>query len=134
MANGYLQEYAPGHPMANRSGGLLVHRRVLFDRIGPGAHPCHHCGRSVTWGVRGKVGRLEVDHLDANRQNNDPTNLVPSCNRCNEGRPKRERSHCPHGHEFTPENTYIYPADGSRRCRECMRERDRKRRPRGNPR
>ena len=33
----------------------------------------------------------------------------------------RERTHCSHGHEYTPENTHIR-ADGSRRCRACGRE------------
>lgn len=28
-------------------------------------------------------------------------------------------THCPFGHEYTPENTYIIPGDGSRTCREC---------------
>lgn len=32
------------------------------------------------------------------------------------------RTHCKHGHEFTPANTYIKPAEpGSRYCRECSR-------------
>jgi len=33
----------------------------------------------------------------------------------------REKTHCPQGHEYTPENTYIAP-DGSRRCRACKNE------------
>lgn len=32
----------------------------------------------------------------------------------------RERTHCPHGHEYTPENTYRKD-DGWRRCVECRR-------------
>jgi len=30
------------------------------------------------------------------------------------------QTHCMHGHEFTPENTYIKP-NGCRRCKECTR-------------
>lgn len=132
---GYIAIYRPGHPLAEgRWGDILEHRVVLYDSIGPGAHPCHHCGRVVVWGLKDKRQRLEVDHLDGNRQNNDPANLVPSCNRCNDGQANRRRTHCIHGHEFTPDNTYIYPTDGSRRCRECMRIRDRIRRPKGTPR
>ena len=38
----------------------------------------------------------------------------------------RSRACCIHGHPWTPENTYTRP-DGSRICRECAREHDRKR-------
>ena len=34
------------------------------------------------------------------------------------GENQRSKTHCPHGHEYTPENTYRY-ADGRRRCRRC---------------
>lgn len=34
-------------------------------------------------------------------------------------------THCPQGHEFTPENTYV-TKDGKRHCRECRRVRQRK--------
>lgn len=36
------------------------------------------------------------------------------------------KTHCIHGHEFTPENTYRGP-DGARSCRTCQREKDRRR-------
>lgn len=38
---------------------------------------------------------------------------------------KKARTHCAHGHEFTPENT-IVERDGSRKCRACCNERRRK--------
>lgn len=31
------------------------------------------------------------------------------------------RTHCKHGHELTPENTYVYPRTGYRSCRVCIR-------------
>lgn len=34
---------------------------------------------------------------------------------------RRTQTHCKHGHEFTPENTYIIPTTGSRQCRTCAR-------------
>jgi hypothetical protein len=38
----------------------------------------------------------------------------------------RNKTHCPKGHEYTPENTYVRPASagqraGSRACKECTR-------------
>ncbi|QZE10899.1 hypothetical protein SEA_CHISANAKITSUNE_112 [Gordonia phage ChisanaKitsune] len=33
------------------------------------------------------------------------------------------KTHCDHGHEFTPENTYEYR--GKRHCRVCQRKRSR---------
>lgn len=38
------------------------------------------------------------------------------------------KTHCKHGHEFTPDNTYIEMPKGARRCRECRRAIDAKRR------
>lgn len=34
----------------------------------------------------------------------------------------KERTHCPHGHEFTPENTYLNPR-GYKECVTCRRDR-----------
>jgi len=36
------------------------------------------------------------------------------------GRLRAARTHCKHGHEFTPGNTHVY-ADGSRMCKTCNR-------------
>ncbi len=46
------------------------------------------------------------------------------------GENNRSKTHCPHGHEYTPENTYITQGgDGRpfRKCRECSRIRGRRR-------
>lgn len=37
------------------------------------------------------------------------------------------RTRCPSGHEYTPENTYVIPSTGSRMCRTCIRDRNRRR-------
>lgn len=73
------------HPLSPPSGSLPLHRLVLFDKIGPGAHPCHHCGVMVEWrvGVRTAEGALISEHLDGNPANNAPDNLAPSCHACN---------------------------------------------------
>lgn len=84
----YRQVTEPDHPLADKDGRLLIHRKVLYDSIGPGPHPCHWCGKLVTFqkGKRTAEGALSVDHVDGNKLNNDLANLVPACHRCNCGR------------------------------------------------
>jgi hypothetical protein len=40
--------------------------------------------------------------------------------------PNKGKTHCKWGHEFTPENTALYPSTNSRRCKKCEVERQRK--------
>lgn len=77
--------YAPGHPLVLKAPYVPEHRAVLFEKIGPGPHPCHYCGGSVNWVPGGRTGKgvLVVDHVDRNPMNNAPENLVPACTRCN---------------------------------------------------
>lgn len=80
---------------------------------------------------------LDLDHLCRNRACCNPWHLEPvtrfvNANRGLRGRGygPRERTHCKHGHEYTPENTEIARGpDGSfrqRRCRTCRRAQSRK--------
>lgn len=39
---------------------------------------------------------------------------------------ERAKSSCVNGHQFTNDNTYIHPQNGSRQCRECRKLRQRK--------
>jgi hypothetical protein len=82
--NGYVRIHA--------ADGLhiLEHRVILLAKIGPGTHPCHWCGAPVTWtkGMRLGPGVLVTDHVDWDKTNNDPANLVPACQPCNVTRPR----------------------------------------------
>lgn len=120
---------APEHPLAGPKE-LAEHRKVLYEAIGGGSHECHWgCGRTLGWGgIQGII----PDHLDGNTLDNRPENLVPSCTSCNMRRGRAgnppdwsaEVTHCPQGHEYTPENTYT-TKKGSRHCIACSRQRTR---------
>lgn len=89
----YRRRYMPGHPLAGSDGKVYVHRMVLFDSIGPGLHACHWCQRPVFWTLpKGKPNQLQVDHLNGMGDDNDPSNLVPSCPRCNTTRASQARA------------------------------------------
>lgn len=79
--------------------------------------------------------RYEVDHLCKNRGCINPDHLeavthIENCRRGDLGAHMSSRTHCPKGHEYTPENTYVAPR-GARYCRICLRAKEARRRSRG---
>lgn len=69
------------------------------------------------WGIYGGLTPLERDELT------NPKPIKPA----SDSHHQRDRTHCNHNHEFTPENTHI-DKRGWRSCRTCTRLRDEKRR------
>ena len=114
-------------PHKNRGGYLMVslgsrnnqsvHRLVAQTFIGPipeGMLVCH-------WNDvpdDNRVENLRIGNYVDNGLDSIRTGKHQSC----------RRTHCPHGHEYTPENTYINKTSGARICRACARAQDMKRR------
>lgn len=82
------------HPLAVVNSSLSLdgttvhvrtHRLVLWDKIGPGPHPCHWCGRELVWrpGEHAGGNTLTVDHVNGDPKDNTPSNLVAACQACN---------------------------------------------------
>lgn len=90
VTSGTRMRRVPGHPLAPPSEVVAECRLVLYDKIGPGPHPCEWCGEAVDWkpGEWTNPNALVADHLDWDVHNNDPANLVPSCRQCNAHRVK----------------------------------------------
>ena len=91
---GYVVLTGVVHPIATAQGKLPVHRRVLYDAIGPGPHHCHWCDKLLQW-QGDPATRVNVDHLDFNRQNNVRANVVASCLDCNTKRREHPRVPAP---------------------------------------
>jgi hypothetical protein len=91
-----------------------VHRLVLAAFVGP-------CPQG-----------MEVRHLDGDPKNNAVQNLAYGTRSENELDKVRhgthnnaKKTHCPHGHEYTPENTSL--TSSGRSCKTCAARRARKR-------
>lgn len=113
------------HPLRPPGSSYIYeHRLVLWNKIGPGPHPCYHgCGRMIDWipGAGARRGSLVVDHLDNSTQNNDPANLVPSCNPCNQGR-KVRKSHVRDDEVFVTIPTGTRTRAVERTCLNCGKQ------------
>lgn len=74
---------------------------------------------------------LEIDHICRNRKCVNPYHLEQVTKKENilrgvgVGAKNKAKTHCPQGHEYTPDNIRIGPCNGGRYCRTCQKDRDR---------
>lgn len=74
---------------------------------------------------------LEIRHLNDNKLDNRLVNLVYGTHRenmldivRNENHDQANKTHCPYGHEYTPDNIYRSPKSPNKRwCRKCLTRR-----------
>jgi hypothetical protein len=93
----------------------------------------HLAHRWVYTFYRGPIPEgLVLDHLCRVPRCENPEHLEPVTHQENcirgIGPAKSRKSHCPRGHPYTPENSYLVK-DGSRECRTCRRARSKKGKP-----
>lgn len=104
-----------GYGRISVDGRLWVAHRVAWQII---------AGRDLPEG-------MQLDHLCRNRACVEIAHLEPVTPKENTRRGitgwvNRTKTHCPKGHPYSPDNTFVY-ADGRRACRECQRAKDRRR-------
>lgn len=78
--------YIPNHPLANPSGLVRRARYILYEELNGKNANCYWCDLELIWTKERITNQLCVDHLDGNIENDDPSNLVPSCRACNANR------------------------------------------------
>jgi hypothetical protein len=115
----------------------VVNYRQAHARLGPAsAYPCSTVGcerQAANWAYDGQDPNELVGDgpNDGNPYSINPEHYMPLCLPCHRWIDSH-KTHCKNGHEFTPENTYVYPNGtaraGHRKCRTCGREQMRRRR------
>lgn len=102
-------------------------------RVGRGVRKAH---RIIYELVRGPIdSTLDCDHLCRQRSCVRPSHIEPVPHKVNVRRGaartvpaarQRAKTHCPRGHAYNWENTYVQPSTGGRCCRTCDREKKRR--------
>jgi hypothetical protein len=88
--------------------------------IGRPVVPAHRAAWEL---FRGPIDAETIDHLCRNTICVNPDHLEPVTQKVNNQRYAATITHCPHGHEYTAENTAHYGS--GRVCRTCTRARSR---------
>lgn len=94
--------------------GAQGYGRIRIDPHKPPV-PAHRYAYEL---LKGKIpDGLQLDHLCLNKACVNPDHLEPVTAQVNIARADALITHCPHGHPYSPENTYVY--NGHRFCKQC---------------
>jgi hypothetical protein len=77
---GYVVLLDAHHPLAMKDGRVHEHRAVAYKAHEGQCPSCFWCAARLTW------PDAVIDHLDEDKKNNEPANLVVACNPCNRAR------------------------------------------------
>ncbi len=114
---GQFGVYYTNRPGRNSKGVLDAHRLMwilMNGEVDDRLKVCHTCDNTAC---------VRPDHLFLGTQSDNMQDCVEKGRHA-----MRSKTHCPNGHEYTEENTYLMLGrDGyrQRRCRECHRSRQR---------
>ncbi len=101
-----------------------LRKMILFDLVKRlGLDVCYRCGKKIQ-----TARELSIEHIVDWQGSSNPiglfydlTNIAFSHLTCNSAHICLKKTHCPHGHEYTSDNTYLDSA-GYRRCRKCTKQ------------
>jgi len=102
-------------------------RKMVLFRIlkEAGLNVCFRCGERIE-----NVDDLSMEHTVPWQTARHPKTVFFDVDRiafshqyCNYGATNREKTHCPQGHEYTPDNTYTRKDGRERWCRTCVHDR-----------
>jgi hypothetical protein len=103
---------------------------MLMQRVSPSDPvPGDRCRNGHLYSEVGELPRGRADKRRCRQCWRDSRDRLNQAERdenpgVNPAHANRDKTHCPHGHEYTPENTIQWPGDkGRRRCRTCQTER-----------
>ncbi len=112
--------------MPHGTASNKLRKMLLFRFAGAlGWLGCYRCDQ----GTIKSIDDFSIEHKEPWMSAEDPVkaffdldNIAFSHLSCNAGVANRDKTHCPKGHGYTDDNTYVLP-NGGRECRVCKRDR-----------
>lgn len=80
LHGGYRRMSDPTHPLSEKTGVMYAHRYAAHQKHNGECPACFWCAAVLRWST------AVVDHLNEDKTDNHPDNLVVSCNGCNRAR------------------------------------------------